>query len=60
LGPGIVKKVPKEAALLNSGLTQSEIDIFQLNLRLEPGCTKEMSLEWKYEVSFPTDFFSLV
>lgn len=39
---------------MNSMLSQSDIDILQLNLRLEPGCTKEMSLEWKYEVGFLT------
>lgn len=47
-----MKKVPKEAALMNARLSQTDIDILQLNLRLDPGCIKDLSLEWKYEVSF--------
>lgn len=46
---------------MNSKLSQTDIDILQLNLRLESGCTKDMSLEWKYEVGYLlTDLFSLV
>ena len=40
----------KEAAFLNYKLTQAEIDMLQVNLRLDPGHTKEMNIEWKYEV----------
>ena len=44
--------MPKEGAFMNSALSQTDIDILQLNLRLEPGCIKDMSVEWKYEVYF--------
>ncbi|KAI9097017.1 hypothetical protein DFS34DRAFT_650383 [Phlyctochytrium arcticum] len=49
LGTGKVRKVPKEAALLNKDLPQLDYDMLSVNLRLEPGHVKEMSFEWKYE-----------
>ncbi|KND00419.1 uncharacterized protein SPPG_04741 [Spizellomyces punctatus DAOM BR117] len=49
LGTGKVKKLPKEAALLNKDLPQSDYDMLLVNLRLDPGHIKEMSFEWKYE-----------
>ncbi|KAJ3027297.1 UNVERIFIED_CONTAM: Adenylate kinase 7 [Siphonaria sp. JEL0065] len=49
LGTGRVKKVPKEVALLNKNLPQSDFDMLLVNLRLEPGHVKDMSFEWKYE-----------
>ncbi|KAJ3416008.1 Adenylate kinase 7 [Chytridiales sp. JEL 0842] len=49
LGTGRVKKVPREQALLNKSLTQSDYDMLQCNLRLEPGHVKEMTFEWKYD-----------
>ncbi|KAJ3067270.1 Adenylate kinase 7 [Podochytrium sp. JEL0797] len=49
LGTGNVKKVPKEMALLNKNLPQSDFDMLLVNLRLEPGHIKEMTFEWKYE-----------
>ncbi|KAI9352718.1 hypothetical protein BDR26DRAFT_914218 [Obelidium mucronatum] len=49
LGTGRVKKVPKETALLNKNLPQSDFDMLLVNLRLEPGHVKDMSFEWKYE-----------
>ncbi|KAJ3043877.1 Adenylate kinase 7 [Rhizophlyctis rosea] len=49
LGTGKVKKVPKEAALLNRDLPQSDFDMLMVNVRLEPGHVKDMSFEWKYE-----------
>lgn len=42
--------MPKEAALLNKDLPQTDYDMLLLNLRLDPGRIKEMSFEWKYEV----------
>ncbi|KAJ3197257.1 Adenylate kinase 7 [Irineochytrium annulatum] len=49
LGTGKVKKVPKEIALLNKGLPQTDYDMLLVNLRLEPGHVKDMAFEWKYE-----------
>ncbi|KAJ3295038.1 Adenylate kinase 7 [Borealophlyctis nickersoniae] len=49
LGTGKVKKVAREAALLNKDLPQSDYDMLLVNLRLEPGHVREMSFEWKYE-----------
>lgn len=45
-----MKKVPKEAALLNKDLPQSDYDMLLVNLRLDPGHIKDMTFEWKYEV----------
>ena len=50
LGTGKVKKVPKEAALLNKDLPQSDFDMLTVNVRLEPGHVKDMSFEWRFEV----------
>nr|KAJ3421353.1 Adenylate kinase 7 [Polyrhizophydium stewartii] len=52
LGSGVVKKVPKEEAFLEKSLTQANYDMLTVNLRLEPGHIKEMSIEWKYESGF--------
>ncbi|KAJ3152034.1 Adenylate kinase 7 [Geranomyces variabilis] len=49
LGTGKVVKMPKEAALLNKHLPQMDYDMLLLNLRLEPGHVKDMSIQWKYE-----------
>ncbi|KAI8803996.1 hypothetical protein BJ742DRAFT_682527 [Cladochytrium replicatum] len=49
LGTGKVRKVAKESAFLNKNIQQTDYDMLQVNLRLEPGHVKEMSFEWKCE-----------
>ncbi|KAI9325435.1 hypothetical protein DFJ73DRAFT_801962 [Zopfochytrium polystomum] len=49
LGTGRIRKMPKEAALLNKNMPQSDYDMLHVNLRLEPGHVKDMSFEWKYD-----------
>ena len=51
LGTGRIRKVAAQSALLNRNLPQSDFDMLLINLRLEMGCVKDMSFEWKYEVS---------
>ncbi|KAI8854406.1 hypothetical protein BC829DRAFT_424481 [Chytridium lagenaria] len=48
----ITKKLPKEIALVNKGLPQSDYDMLLVNLRLEPGHVKDMTFEWKYESEY--------
>lgn len=60
VGNGQVKKVPKENAFLNKDLEQSDFDMIMTNLRLDPGHTKEMSLEWKYETGLIENVQQLV
>jgi hypothetical protein len=50
MGTGVVRKAPKDAAFLDTKLNQSDIDMLQVNLRLDPGHIKEMNIDWKYEV----------
>lgn len=52
MGNGIVRKAPKDAAFLDTKLSQADIDMLQVNLRLDPGHIKEMNIEWKSEVMF--------
>ncbi|KAJ3142639.1 Adenylate kinase 7 [Physocladia obscura] len=60
LGSGKVKKVPKEMALLNKNLPQSDYDMLLVNLRLEPGHVKEMTFEWKYELGIIDNLPALI
>ncbi|KAJ3054331.1 Adenylate kinase 7 [Rhizophlyctis rosea] len=60
LGTGKVKKVPKEAALLNRDLPQSDFDMLMVNVRLEPGHVKDMSFEWKFEAGLIESITQLI
>ncbi|KAJ3102300.1 Adenylate kinase 7 [Phlyctochytrium planicorne] len=60
LSTGKVKKAPKELALVNKGLPQSDYDMLLVNLRLEPGHVKDMTFEWKYESGIVENINQLV
>lgn len=49
LSNGLVKKIAKEDAFLDKGLSQMDYDMLTVNLRIEPGWIKEGSIEMKYE-----------
>lgn len=46
LGTGKVTKIPKEDALTQSDLTQTEYDSLLLNLRLETQAIKDLNMTW--------------
>ncbi|KAJ3218844.1 Adenylate kinase 7 [Dinochytrium kinnereticum] len=60
LSTGKVKKVPKEIALVNKGLAQTDYDMLLVNLRLEPGHVKDMNFDWKYESGIVENINQLV
>ncbi|KAJ1343669.1 hypothetical protein BSLG_001744 [Batrachochytrium salamandrivorans] len=49
MGSGIVKKLEKENAFLNTSLSQADYDMLTVNLKIESSYVKEMLTEWKYE-----------
>ncbi|XP_056150104.1 adenylate kinase 7-like [Lampris incognitus] len=49
LGPGKVKKVPKEEAMLKGDLEPEELDCLSINLHLESVCVKDLNLNWACE-----------
>nr|XP_046149126.1 adenylate kinase 7a isoform X2 [Oncorhynchus gorbuscha] len=50
LGPGKIKKVPKEEAYLTTVLTNADVDYLSVNLRIEPVFLKEtFNLHWVSE-----------
>ncbi|XP_024259895.1 adenylate kinase 7a [Oncorhynchus tshawytscha] len=50
LGPGKIKKVPKEEAYLTKVLTNADVDYLSVNLRIEPVFLKEtFNLHWVSE-----------
>ncbi|CDQ89275.1 unnamed protein product [Oncorhynchus mykiss] len=50
LGPGKIKKVPKEEAYLTKVLTNADVDYLSVNLRIEPIFLKEtFNLHWVSE-----------
>ncbi|CAB1342642.1 unnamed protein product [Coregonus sp. 'balchen'] len=50
LGPGKIKKVPKEEAYLTNALTNADVDHLSVNLRIEPIFLKEtFNLHWVSE-----------
>ncbi|XP_071225526.1 adenylate kinase 7a [Salvelinus alpinus] len=50
LGPGKIKKVPKEEAYLTNVLTNDDVDYLSVNLRIEPTFLKEtFNLHWVSE-----------
>ncbi|NWH84617.1 KAD7 kinase, partial [Aegithalos caudatus] len=50
VGPGKIEKVPKENAFLNKELTQTQLDMLFVNLRMEPLCLKEnFNIKWVAE-----------
>lgn len=49
MGTGKVVKVAKDDAFLHNELSQAEVDMLQINVKLEIGCVKEFGFEWKYE-----------
>jgi adenylate kinase len=51
LGSGLVKNVDKEEAFLNKSISQADYDMLTCGLRLDASQVKEMSFEWKFEVS---------
>ena len=60
LSNGLVKKITKEDAFLNSALTQQDYDMLTVNLRLEPGWTKEAGIEMKYDAGIIENIGQLV
>ncbi|NXW73690.1 KAD7 kinase, partial [Hirundo rustica] len=50
IGPGKIEKVPKEYAFLNKELTQKQLDMLFVNLRMEPVHLKEnFNMRWVAE-----------
>lgn len=50
IGTNKVKNVPKEDALLNSEISQSDFDLLLLDLRMDAAYVKEnMQLKWQSE-----------
>ncbi|NXR76485.1 KAD7 kinase, partial [Pycnonotus jocosus] len=50
IGPGKIEKVPKEIAFLSKELTQKQLDMLFVNLRMEPVCLKEnFNIKWVAE-----------
>lgn len=60
LGTGKVTKVPKENALLNKNISQTEFDMLMVNLRLEAAFIKEMSFDWKFETGLIDNLPTLI
>ncbi|XP_066043085.1 adenylate kinase 7 [Chamaea fasciata] len=50
VGPGKIEKVPEANAFLNKGLTQKQLDMLFVNLRMEPACLKDnFNIKWVAE-----------
>ncbi|NXS33531.1 KAD7 kinase, partial [Pomatostomus ruficeps] len=50
VGPGKIEKIPKENAFLSKELTQTQLDMLLVNLRMEPSYLKEnFSMKWVAE-----------
>ncbi|KAJ3341517.1 Adenylate kinase 7 [Gonapodya sp. JEL0774] len=60
LGTGKVDLVAKEHALLQKRFTQYEYDTITMNLKMDPGKSKEMAFEWKYESGIAENMAVLV
>ncbi|NXP41158.1 KAD7 kinase, partial [Leiothrix lutea] len=50
VGPGKIEKVSEAYAFLNRELTQKQLDMWFVNLRMEPACLKEnLNIKWVAE-----------